>query len=87
MRSGCNAGIESVDSTCTGKMLERITIEQGRLGGKACVRGLRISVAQVLALLASGLTHEDFQADYPDLEKDDITACLLYASRVLANEL
>lgn len=67
-------------------MLERITFEPGKLGGKACVRGLRISVAQVLALLASGLTTEEILTDYPSLEADDIAACLTYASQVIAGE-
>lgn len=67
-------------------MLERITFEPGKLGGKACVRGLRISVAHVLALLASGLTTEELLTDYPSLEPDDIAACLTYASQVIAGE-
>lgn len=67
-------------------MLDRITFDPGKLGGKACVRGLRISVAQVLTLLASGLSEQELLADYPSLEKEDISACLSYASQVIAGE-
>ena len=57
-----------------------ITIEEGKRGGRPCVRGLRISVGDVLGWLAAGLTHEQIFVDYPELTEDDIRACLAYAA-------
>lgn len=59
---------------------ERITIEAGKRGGKPCIRGLRITVYDVLEYLASGMTEEQILADFPDLESEDIKACLAYAA-------
>ena len=58
---------------------ERITLEPGKRSGKACVRGMRITVADVLAYLASGMSFEEILEDFPYLEKEDILACLSYA--------
>jgi uncharacterized protein (DUF433 family) len=57
-----------------------ITIEPGKRGGRPCVRGLRIAVADVLGWLAAGMSHEDILADYPELTEEDIRACLAYAA-------
>jgi len=57
-----------------------ITIEPGRRGGRPCVRGLRIAVADVLGWLAAGMSHEQLIADYPELTEEDIRACLAYAA-------
>ena len=57
-----------------------ITIEAGKRGGRPCVRGLRITVGDVLGWLAAGLSHEQILADYPELTEDDIRACLAYAA-------
>ena len=57
-----------------------ITIEPGKRGGRPCVRGLRIAVADVLGWLAAGLSHDDIRADYPELTEDDIRACLAHAA-------
>jgi uncharacterized protein (DUF433 family) len=57
-----------------------ITIEEGKRGGRPCVRGLRITVSDVLGWLAVGLSHEQIIADYPELTEDDILACLAYAA-------
>ena len=57
-----------------------ITLEPGKRGGKPCVRGLRIAVQDVLEWLANGMTIEDILADYPELTRDDILACLAYAA-------
>ncbi len=57
-----------------------ITIEAGKRGGKPCVRGLRITVYEVLEYLASGMTSADILTDFPDLTADDIRACLAYAA-------
>jgi uncharacterized protein (DUF433 family) len=59
---------------------ERITLEPGKRGGKPCVRGMRITVADVLGYLASGMSFEEILKDFPYLEKEDILACLSYAA-------
>jgi uncharacterized protein (DUF433 family) len=57
-----------------------ITIEPGKRGGKPCIRGLRITVYDVLGYLASGMSTEDILADFPDLTTEDIKACLAFAA-------
>ncbi len=57
-----------------------ITIEPGKLGGKPCIRGMRITVYDVLGYLASGMTQPQILQDFPDLTIDDIQACLAYAA-------
>ena len=60
---------------------ERITIDPEQCGGRPCVRSMRIRVSDVLDLLANGLATEQVLAELPDLELEDIRACLSYASR------
>jgi uncharacterized protein (DUF433 family) len=67
-------------------LMQRITINRDILVGKPTIRGLRISVDQIIKALAAGLTQEEILEDYPELEKDDIKAALLYASKVLESE-
>jgi uncharacterized protein (DUF433 family) len=57
-----------------------ITIEPDKMGGKPCIRGLRITVYDVLDYLASGMTEPEILADFPDLTSDDIRACLAFAA-------
>lgn len=57
-----------------------ITIELGKRGGKPCIRGMRITVYDVLDYLASGMTHEEVLSDFPYLTETDIRACLAYAA-------
>jgi uncharacterized protein (DUF433 family) len=57
-----------------------ITIEEGKRGGRPCIRGLRIAVGDVLGWLAAGMSHEQILADYPELTEQDIRACLAYAA-------
>ena len=57
-----------------------ITIEPGKRGGKPCIRGMRITVYDVLDYLASGMTHDEILSDFPYLTNDDILACLAYAA-------
>jgi uncharacterized protein (DUF433 family) len=57
-----------------------ITIEPGKRGGKPCIRGLRITVYDVLEYLASGMTQEEILEDFPDLTAEDIRACLAFAA-------
>jgi len=59
---------------------EVITIEAGKRGGRPCVRGLRIAVADVLGWLAAGLSEQQILKDYPELTEADIRACLAYAA-------
>jgi uncharacterized protein (DUF433 family) len=59
---------------------DRITIEPGKRGGKPCIRGMRITVYEVLDYLASGMTQEQLLADFPYLVAEDIQACLAYAA-------
>lgn len=57
-----------------------ITMEAGKRSGKPCIRGLRITVSDVLEYLASGMTEAEVLRDLPDLTKDDIRACLAFAA-------
>ena len=57
-----------------------ITIEPGKRGGRPCIRGMRIAVADVLGWLAAGMSHAEIIADYPELTEEDIRACLAYAA-------
>ncbi len=63
------------------KLLERITMEPGKCGGRPCIRGLRVRVADVLGMLAEGVTVQEILKDFPYLEPDDIKAALAYAAR------
>lgn len=60
--------------------LETITVEPGKRGGKPCIRGLRITVYDVLEQLANGMTHAEIMRDFPYLTEDDIRACLAFAA-------
>jgi uncharacterized protein (DUF433 family) len=62
---------------------ERITAEPDKMGGVACIRGLRIPVATVVGMLAEGMTVEEILADYPDLEAEDIRESLRYAAEAV----
>lgn len=59
---------------------EIITIEPGKRGGKPCIRGLRITVYDVLEYLAGGMKEEEILSDFPDLTREDIQACLAFAA-------
>lgn len=60
---------------------ERITVNPKQCGGRPCIRGMRIRVSDVLDLFASGLTAEEILEEMPDLEREDLSAALQYASR------
>lgn len=62
------------------KPLERITQDPSVMGGRACIRGLRITVGTILGLLAAGKTADDVLALYPQLEPEDVRAALAYAA-------
>ena len=57
-----------------------LTIEPGKMGGKPCVRGLRITVYDVLDYLASGMSEDEILRDFPYLTRDDLKACLAFAA-------
>ncbi len=57
-----------------------ITIEPGKRSGKPCIRGMRITVGDVLGYLAAGMTHEEILEDFDELTEEDIRACLAYAA-------
>jgi uncharacterized protein (DUF433 family) len=59
---------------------ERITVEPGKRGGKPCIRGLRITVYDILDYLASGMSEDEILADFPDLEREDLRAVLAFAA-------
>ena len=67
-------------------LLNRITADPNVLAGKPTIRGLRISVEQILRALAAGVPTEDLLADYPELEVEDIRAALAYAAELVAEE-
>jgi uncharacterized protein (DUF433 family) len=60
--------------------LSRITVEEGKCGGRPCIRGLRIRVTDVLQLLGAGASIEEILSDYPFLEREDILAAIEYAA-------
>ena len=63
------------------KLLDRITTEPGKCGGRPCIRGYRMRVSDLLELIAAGASREEILADYDFLESEDITAALTYAAQ------
>ncbi|MGZ8901216.1 MAG: DUF433 domain-containing protein [Limisphaerales bacterium] len=63
------------------ELLKRIEVDPERCGGKPCIRGTRIWVSLVLEFLATGSTVDELIAEYPQLKKEDIQACLVFAAR------
>jgi uncharacterized protein (DUF433 family) len=68
-------------------LIDRITVDPDVLAGKATIRGLRISVEQILKALANNVPMEELLQDYPELEPEDIQACLAYAALVSPTRL
>jgi uncharacterized protein (DUF433 family) len=68
------------------KLLDRITINPEVMVGKPTIRGLRITVEQILKALAGGVAAQDLLTDYPELEPQDIQAVLLYAAELVSEE-
>ena len=62
-------------------LLERITVNPKQCGGRPCIRGMRIRVSDVLDLFAAGLSAEKILDELPDLDADDVKACMIYARR------
>ena len=84
MSDGGNGGILSIVDYS-----KIITIEPGKRSGKPCIRGLRITVSDLLEYLASGMSESEILTDFPELTSDDIRACLAFAAdrerRILAH--
>jgi len=70
----------------TQQLLDRITVTPEVMVGKPTIRGLRITVEQILKALAGGVTAQDLLEDYPELEPEDIQAVLLYAAELASEE-
>ena len=68
-------------------LLNRITFDPEMCGGRACIRGIRIRVSDILDMLAGGASRIEILRDFPDLEDDDISASLLYAARAAQGHL
>lgn len=68
------------------ELLKRITADPEIFGGKPIIRGMRISVELVLSLLAQGVTVGEITEDYPDIEPEDVRACLAYAHAIIAHD-
>ncbi len=62
------------------ELLQRITFEPGKMGGRACIRNMRITAGLIVALISQGATHEEILDDFPYLEEDDIRAALVFAA-------
>ncbi len=63
------------------ELMERITQTPGLCGGRPCIRGMRIRVCDILEMLAENVNIEEILEDFPDLEREDIQACLIFAAR------
>ena len=68
------------------QLLERVTIDPHVMVGKPTIKGLRITVEQILESFAGGISIEELLEDYPELEREDVQAALLYASEIIANK-
>ena len=66
---------------------DRITFDPQIMGGRACIRGMRIPVSLVVNLVGNGMTVDEILTEYPDLEREDIRQCLQYAAALAAEEL
>jgi uncharacterized protein (DUF433 family) len=66
---------------------DRITFEPGKMGGRACIRGLRVTVGLIVSLVAEGISWDDILTDYPYLEREDIQQALAYAAWLTREEV
>jgi uncharacterized protein (DUF433 family) len=69
------------------RMFDRITFDSQIMGGRACIRGMRITVSLIVNLVANGMTVDEIVQEYPDLEPDDVRQALLYASALASDEV
>jgi uncharacterized protein (DUF433 family) len=82
----CNFKKKNMPNVNKEELLKRITVDAKVLVGKPTIRGLRISVEQILEALAGGVTEKDILDDYPELQSEDIRAALLYANELVKEE-
>ncbi|MYC29072.1 MAG: DUF433 domain-containing protein [Chloroflexi bacterium] len=68
------------------ELLQRITARNDVFGGRPIIRDMRISVRLILSLLSQGISPEEILQDYPELEQDDIRACIAYACSVISGD-
>lgn len=68
-------------------MFDRITFDRDVMGGRACIRGLRITVSQVVNFVANGMTNEEILREYPELESEDVEQALQYAAFLAREEI
>lgn len=68
-------------------MFDRITFEKKIMGGRACIRGMRIPVSLIINLVANGMSKEEILSEYPDLELEDINQSLMYAAWLASEEV
>lgn len=68
-------------------MFERITFDPHVMGGRACIRGMRITVSLIVNLVANGMITDEILTEYPDLEADDIREALQYAASLASEEV
>jgi uncharacterized protein (DUF433 family) len=78
---------QSPGSIPAGLGFDRITFEPGKMGGRACIRGLRITVGLIVSLVAEGASRDEILGDYPDLEGEDIRQALSYAAWLAREEV
>ena len=78
--------VQTREDRTRAELLHRITFDNNILTGKPLIRGMRISVDMILELLAKGATAEEILEDYPQLERNDLNAALLYAHHMVAGE-
>jgi uncharacterized protein (DUF433 family) len=66
---------------------DRITFEPGKMAGRACIRGMRITVGVIVSLVSEGISWDEILSDYPDLEREDIRQALAYAAWLTREEI
>jgi uncharacterized protein (DUF433 family) len=74
-------------SAGSARTFERITFEPGKMGGRACIRRMRITAELIVSLVSEGVFWEEILADYPDLEREDIRQALAYAAWLTREEI
>lgn len=68
-------------------MFDRITFDKNIMGGRACIRGMRIPISLIVNLVANGMSKQEILSEYPDLEPDDINQALKYAAWLASEEV
>jgi uncharacterized protein (DUF433 family) len=81
------AAVKGREGKVVSAMFDRITFDPQIMGGRACIRGLRMTVSMVVNLVANGMTTEEILKEYPDLEPEDIRQALQYAASLAREEI